>query len=715
MGNAQKAEELAAQGLSHLEIEGIFKRKLDDDERLAFYSGRATYKLKETQRKEEKRKRGPLSHAEVVANARRRHNEITIPPCKNPKRRESCQKDLAKFLETYCTGVSGKLLDDPPPPMMHPILKHMQLAITSGIPTHVRMPRGHGKSCYVKGACVFALAYGYRKYIVAVSAKKDDAASMIDDIWSLCEQSEPFADDFPEISIPIRALDGKTQRARSLHVDGVKCDIRKNVRRIKFPTVKDMPNTGAILDSVGITGKARGKVVGSLRPDLVIFDDLQDDVIAKNEGRIKELEKLIDKSFMGLAGHKKRIAAFMTSTPIEPDDLSETYASKPTWKTFTFPMILKYPKCYGRKTNDWWKEYAEIYYHEISEGNEPEVELCKFYRKHRADMDAGAEVLNPGNFDPETELSGIQHAMDLLIALGPEAFDAEYQMAPHRNEAVFRITAKLITSRIRKGIQAGELPDDAVLTLATTDLNPSYGFTSVIGTFNRDMCGHVPAYHVMKTDIHDSGNKKENARRVYDALVRCAREIVEVCKGYGIKLDAWGIDAGGTYFDVVHKFARNAELLGIPFKIVPMTGRAGVTWNPFVKSRIKDARNDTVECGDRDEDGNKRRWVFFNANAWKENAQAAWKPEIGSPGGMTLFDGGVNHDGPRGFATQIANEYLLSKVQKNERWIYKWKTKEPHDFGDCLAMLFALAAHLGFNATGEFKKREKKKAKVVFL
>jgi len=702
--------------LTASEIEaGIIHRTMTDAERTAYHEARAIWKLKEAKRKAEKKARGPMSVAERVEAFRERQNAVVIPPCADPDRRAACRYDLAIFLKTYCTGVSGQILQDPPPQKMLPILRQMQTAITSGVPTHIRMPRGHGKSCYVKCATIYALVYGFRKFVVAVSAKKDDAASLIDDIWSLCEQSEPFAEDFPEFAVPIRALNGKTQRAKSLTVGGERCNIRKNASRIRFPTVKGYPGSGAILDAIGITGKARGKVVGSQRPDLVIFDDLQDDVIAKKESRVRELEKLIDKSFMGMAGHSKRIAAFMTSTPIEPDDLSDVYAVKKTWKTFTFPMVQRFPTCYGASTGDLWAEYEEIYYHEVNEGNMPEVALCDFYSKHREEMDAGAEVLNPGNFDRDTELSGVQHAMNLVISLGREAFDAEYQMMPHRNESVFRITAKLITSRVRVGVDAGEVPDDSVLTVAATDLNPSYGFTSAICCFNRDMTGHVTAYHVMKTDIHDSGNKRENATRVYDALVRCAREIAEVCKTYRIEIDAWGIDAGGTYFDTVHKFARNAADLGIPFRIVPMTGRAGMNWNPRVGTRVKEAQNDTVECGDRDQDGNRRRWVFFNANVWKENAQAAWKPEIGSPGGLSLFDGGAVHDGPRGIATQIANEYLVSKSLKCGKWEYKWKTREPHDFGDVMAMIYAISAYLGFNSTGDFKKREKKKAKAVFL
>ena len=81
-------------------------------------------------------------------------------------------------------------------------------------------------------------------------------------------------------------------------------------------------------------------VRGSLRPDLVLFDALQDDKAAHNPRTVQQYDEMIEKTFLGLGGHDKQIAAFMTSTPICPDDLSEVYAAKPNWKTFTFPMMI---------------------------------------------------------------------------------------------------------------------------------------------------------------------------------------------------------------------------------------------------------------------------------------------------------------------------------------------------------------------------------------
>ncbi len=698
---------LASDGIGLKAVAATLGRPLTADEQTIWRKTHAQFELREKKRKLEKRNAPKLSEAERLRKLRARAADIEIPAVANPKRRARCKKSLYDFAKTYCTACDGGLLEDPPPLTMKPIIDALQQAVVDGGKVHIRMPRGHGKTSFVKCAIIYACVYGFRRYVVTVSARADDAASLIDDIWNLCESSQTFAEDFPEYATPMRALEGKTQRAKSLTVGGERVNLRKNASRIQFPTVAGAEGSGAVLDAVGITGKARGKIKGSLRPDFLIVDDPQDDKEALNESRVKEKERLIDRSFLGLAGHKKQIAALMTSTPIEPNDLSEIYARKKGWKTFTFRLFKSWPKSMGTATS-LWEQYADLLSHEIAAGQSAHIACNKFYRAHRKEMDEGAEVLNAKNYDRATEVSAIQHGMNLYFAVGEDNFNAEYQMKPAAIDTTFRISSSLITSRVRKGTIPGYIPEDTVLTVACTDLNPSYGFSTSVVCFNRAMSAFVTAYHVFPTDIHDSGNLRENAQRVYAALTACGREIAKL----GIRLDAWGIDGSGTYFETVQKFARNAkELIGIDCTV--LIGRASTLFNPYVRTRIRDAVNNTVLCGDRDADGQKRRWVVFNADIWKESAHAAWNQELGADGGCSLFDGGVMHDGTRGFATQIANEWLESKREDKGKWRYNWKTKEPHDFGDCMAMSHALAAHLGFSATGEFRSREKRKAKLV--
>ena len=646
-----------------------------------------------------------LSQAELMRVRRALAAEIEIPDCANPARREACSSSLARFLETYCME-DGGFLEYPPQKAMIPIIDAVQTAVTSSSWYHVRQPRGTGKTSIVKGGLAYALAYGFRKYIVAVAASGSAASSMIRDVFALFERGDTFAADFPEIAVPIRALDGKTNRARSITVGGKPCNIRVNAQEICLPTVDGYQSSGGILNAVGFSANARGRVRGSLRPDLVVFDDLQDEEMARNPIRVQEAVQNVEKNFLNLGGHSHTIAALMTSTPIEPDDLSETFSARETWHTTTFRLIQSWPD--AKETL--WEEYRRIRRDERVNGRPPHIAANAFYAAHRAEMDAGAAVLTPDVYDRSVEMSGIQHAMNLYLN-GESQFMSEYQMQPTRRRDSFVITAPLILSRVVRGSRPFTKPDGTVFTACATDLNPAYALSTAIVCFDRNLSGFVAAHPIytgkpipIRKDIPD----KTRAAEIFAALAAHGKQIEAWCRSAGFTLDFWGVDGGGDQFVAARAFALNArQACGISCTVRPMLGRSGRAWNPNVRSRITEARNETVLCNDRDEHGNERnaalRWLAFNADTWRETAQKAWYGEPGSPGALTMYDGGESHGE---FAAQVASEILESKYQPPgaTRPEYKWRQiGKKWDYGDAVTMCFAAAGAFGISAGGYVK------------
>lgn len=616
------------------------------------------------------------------------------------RRRSRCAKSLRAFASVYCTGEGG-FLEDAPPPSMRGILDEMQTAICdASIPYHIRIARGHGKTSFMKCAVAYVLSYGIRRYVVSVSADARKSAAIVSDIVAFMTSSPKWCQDFPEVSVPLLRLGGAYQRAKSQTCRGENTDIRLSAGEMRLPTVTDektgerYASSGAILCAVGLTGNVRGLVRGSRRPDLLLLDDLQNDEMAGNEERVQEAALRIRKAFMGLAGHRRKIAAIMTSTPIAPDDLSETFAADRAWKTTTHRMVKSFPDCFGADRGDLWREYAEICQKELLEGRRPHVEGNRFYRRNRAAMDAGAEVLNPRNYDPKTELSAVQHALNIYFRDGQEAFMAEYQMEPPRNAFAFEISAQLVLQRVRRGVPPNTLPPDTVLTVAATDINPGYAITTAVVAFDVRRTAFVTVYHATPVKISERLNDTEFGARVFAALKSHGREIAAL----GVRIDRWGIDAGGRQFQTVTRFAAMAESeTGLP--AVAMLGRAGQNWNPNVRSRIRGERNATVLC----RDAQRRTWIAWNADEYKEAAQRAWATETGAAGGLSLFDGGANH---YRFAVQIANEKLRAKTRTRSKdgrdcYAYRWQTKNPHDYGDCVAMAYALAGAEGLTGDGE--------------
>ena len=635
------------------------------------------------------------------------------------KRRRRAERDFLYFLRTYCTSedpADGAFLEIPPAKGLQPIIRDMEQAIgDASIPYHIRVARGHGKTAYTKGAALWVAATGRRRYEIAVGANDDNATGIIEEIFTAATTNPAFIQDFPEIAVPFQKLQGAYQRAKTQKYHGKLTKPRKAADRIVFPTVdnpatgRPFPSSGVILEAVGFNAGARGKVKGILRPDFLIFDDLQNDERAQSEGQVAKMAAKVKKTFMGLAGHRKKIAAIMTSTPIEADDLSETFAADPGWKTKTYKMVLAWPTCHNPEATaderkgirDLWEEYWEIFNAEKNADRNPHIAANKFYRKHRKAMDAGAKVLNPQNFDPATEISGIQHAMNILLRDGEATFMSEYQMQPPRNAFAFELTARLILSRVRRGVPPKTIPPTTVFTAATTDVNPGYGITTTITTTDVRLTALVTAYHVTRIRIPDNLNDTEFSARLFAALKAHAREIV----AQGIPIDKWGIDAGGRQFNTVTAFVQTVKAeFGI--EAVAMLGRAGQNWNPNVRSRIRSEKNATVLC----QDAQHRRWLAWNADEYKEKMHRAWATEPGAAGGLSLFDGNANH---YRFAVQVANEKLKAKTRVKsadgkERYSYKWQTKNPHDFGDCLAMFYALAGAEGLTGEGESAPMKKK-------
>ena len=629
------------------------------------------------------------------------------------KSRHRAERDFPYFLKIYCTSKDpndGAFLEIPPPKELQPIARDMEQAIgDASIPYHIRVARGLAKTSYTKGAVLWTSTTGLRHFIVGVGANDENAENIIEDVFSCITQNPKYIRDFPEVSVPFLRLEGAYQRAKTQKYHGKATKPQKSAGKIVLPTVIDprtgqpFPSSGAILEAVGFNAGARGKVKGILRPDFLILDDLQNDERAQSEGQVAKMAAKIKKTFMGLAGHRKKIAAIMTSTPIEADDLSETFANDPGWKTKTYKLMKSWPKCHNpeatpeerKGVRDYWEEYWEIFQAEKAADRVPHIAANRFYRKHRKEMDDGAEVLNPHNFDPKTEVSGIQHAMNIMFRDGLDTFMSEYQMQPPRNAFALELTAKTILQRIRRGVPAKTIPADTVMTVAATDINPGYALTTAVITFDIQLTAFVTAYHVMPVKISDRLNDTEFDKRLTAALKAHAEEIAAM----GIHIDKWGLDAGGRQFKTVTKFAPTVRAeYGI--EAVAMLGRAGLNWNPNVRSRIREARNETVLC----RDPQRRKWLAFNADEYKEKAQKAWDTETGGAGGLSIYDGGENH---YKFAVQIANEKLQAKTKTRDRngrecYAYKWQTRNPHDYGDCVAMCYALAG--ADNITGEDKQ-----------
>lgn len=208
------------------------------------------------------------------------------------------------------------------------------------------------------------------------------------------------------------------------------------------------------------------------------------------------------------------------------------------------------------------------------------------------------------------------------------------------------------------------------------------------------MSAHVLWHEFRKCGIDTRLPDAEFSVAVTKELTQLGKHLASL----GVHIDGWAIDASGTPFNVVCNFSKNSmRLCGL--KAVAMVGRANHVFNPFVRSRLRDATHGTILCGSPEEHvkaGSGQKWLVFNADKWRETFHKSLLAPIGAAGSLTLHEGTA--DDHAEWANQVANERLVLIAHKKDgRDVYTWRSKEPHDAGDTGVMAYALCANLGIS------------------
>ena len=324
----------------------------------------------------------------------------------------------------------------------------------------------------------------------------------------------------------------------------------------------------------------------------MLLDDLQTSEDADNPQQVEKLLNIIKKDVFNLAG-KGKLAVLSTATPIAPDDLAERIAADTVWKTTIWPSIIKWPKdIEDNGDKGLWGKYFRMFDAENVDDQSHEKSL-QFYIDNQKAMDEGAEVFNPNRFlRSDGHITAIQALLEKQHTIGEAAFAAEMQMKPKRYSFQIDISPKVIVSRT-SNMKRLHVPDGYVFVACSTDLNVSYAATTTITAFKPDMTAHVLYHEVTPCRIDSKLNDTEYSQNVYNLLVKVGKQI----KSLGVKIDGWAIDAGGRNWNAVCSYAKQAmSSCGLP--ACAFAGRAANIFNPFVRSRLRDAIGRTVLCGD---------------------------------------------------------------------------------------------------------------------
>ncbi len=380
---------------------------------------------------------------QVDANTYARHNERRashqrqlstagrdiwpIPSVVDPERRESTRLSLKAYCETYQKALFVREWSED-----HiKVLSRIEDSVLRGERFALAMPRGSGKTTICVTAAEWALLHGHRKFCVMIGSDSTAAAELTESIRVDFENNDLLFEDFPEVLYPIRSLDGIAHRCNGQTVQGERTQMTWTNKLIILPTVSGSKASGSMIRPTGLTSRLRGMQSrtadgASIRPDFVIIDDPQTDESARSTSQNDYRESLLAGAVLGLAGPGKEIAACMPCTVISYGDMADRILDKtrhPEWRGERTQMVTSWPV-----HEKLWDQYADIWVNEITNDGDGS-ESTQFYLDNREMMDEGFECSWPARHTA-MEVSAQQHAWNLILKIGRDAFNAEYQNEP---------------------------------------------------------------------------------------------------------------------------------------------------------------------------------------------------------------------------------------------------------------------------------------------
>lgn len=638
--------------------------------------------------------------------------EVSAP--KDPRRKDRARLSLLRFLEDYF-------------PHRFPLawsIDHLALIESiQGIIRHgglraIAMPRGSGKTTIIECAALWALLFAHRQSLMIVAATSSAARQILSNIQSELGFNDLLDEDFNEATLAIRALGGVSRRAESQTCMGQPTHLAWTKESVRLPVMA--AGGGSVITISGITGAIRGTKVAladgtQVRPDLCIVDDFQTRESAKSVNQTASRLQVMRSDILGLAGPGVRVACLCACTIITKDDGAAQLLDRklhPEWQGTTAKLMRSMP---SPKSQALWDQYAEIYREDLSNDALPqEVKLLRataLYRKNRARMDEGADPGWPER-KSEGEESAIQHAMNLLLTRGDDAFFAEYQNDPRdlaTTEAP-QLEAAPIAQRLNR-IKPGVVPGHAQELVSFIDVGEGCLWWGVAG-FGDAFRGDLVAYGAWPDPGRRIFAKIEQAGALSRAYPLGSMEATwnaalnALC---GQLLDAdWPtedndkkrvslclIDAGyGTSTDTVFSFCRTSQWKD---RLMPSRGKGiGAKHRPM--SDWPKEKGDKIgpDWRIRTNKARRQREVVLGVNYWKSFVAGRLAAPLGGSGCLML-------PGENPQAHELISHHLTAekrvRVSANgntvDEWV--WKVGQDNDLLDVVVGLHVAASIRGIS------------------
>lgn len=632
-------------------------------------------------------------------------------------RREQCRLSLKLFCETYNQdafhlGWSTCHLR---------AIQRLEEAALLGALYAFAMPRGTGKTILCRMAALWAISYRHCCYAYMIGANAAKAEDAILALKTWMRYLPVYAEDFPEIAQPIRALGGIAHRASGQICQGESTLVEWAKDRIVLPTVPPpsnwpaswplrddgrVPTSGSVVSASGLTGDGiRGSLLTlstgqTIRPDLVLLDDPQTNESAHSPTQNATREQLVGADVLGMAGPGKSLSAVMPCTVIAQGDFVDRILDRgkhPLWRGERTKLLPQMPIDLAA-----WDSYFDVYYRCAQKEPPNYEEANQYYLAHREALDRGAEASWEERKLP-TEISAVQHAMH-LYARDRRAFWAEYQNAPLPivQAAAPDLTADQVAQKTN-GLARGVVPQWATLLTLGVDVQKDLFFWVLCG-WDASFTGHIVDYGTYPEQsrtyfaLRDVAPNLATATgvpglepQIFKGLTQLANGLLRVYSredGQEMRCEKVLIDANWQT-ETVKQWCRQCGRA----EVLPAHGRFfGATHSPMSEWKTKPGEQRGLHWV-------RSKHLLFDTNFWKSFLLARWQTPQPARGGLTLW--GRDPSAHRLFADHITAE-SHSQVTARGRTIDVWQLipgRENH-WLDALALACVAASVAGCKLGG---------------
>lgn len=266
------------------------------------------------------------------------------------------------------------------------------LASNKGVRDLFVAPRGSSKSTHLSlGFALYCTLLGRKRYILEVCDVYEQSALLVEAIKAELTTNPRISYDFPDMFGA-----GRVWREGEIVT-------RNNVR----------------IEGLGAAKKIRGRRHGPYRPDLMFFDDLENDEAVRSPDQRKKLENWINRAALKVGPPDGSMDVIWVGTVLHYDAVLVRASKSPVWRTTEFQAIVKWPD-----RMDLWDTFEEVY------NNDGQDAAKAFYEANKPAMDAGAVVNWPA----------VQPLIFLMLerAGDHDSFACEYQNKPISEASPFK-------------------------------------------------------------------------------------------------------------------------------------------------------------------------------------------------------------------------------------------------------------------------------------